>query len=62
MKRYSTTDLNDGRNSPGIYETFSFVREVASKYDIETLEVRTRYQYYGIRFSWNVSPPMTMRY
>ncbi|GEM_PF-4472199 len=25
--RYSTTDLNDGRNSLGIYETFSFIQE-----------------------------------
>jgi hypothetical protein len=50
MKRYSTTDLNDGRNSPGIYETLSFIQEGASRHDIETLEYRTRYQYYGIRY------------
>jgi hypothetical protein len=50
MKRYSTTDLNDGRNSPGIYETLSFIQEGASRHDIATLEDRTRYQYYGIRF------------
>lgn len=50
MKRYSTTDLNDGRNSPGIYETLSFIQEGASRHDIETLKDRTRYQYFGIRF------------
>jgi len=50
MKRYSTTDLNDGRNSLGIYETLSFIQEGASRHDIETLKERTRWQYYGIRF------------
>lgn len=50
MKRYSTTDLNDGRNSPGIYETLSFIQEGASRHDLPTLEERTAYQYYGIRF------------
>ncbi len=49
MKRYSTTDLNDGRNSLGIYETLSFIQEGASRHDIETLEVRSRWQYFGIR-------------
>lgn len=50
MKRYSTTDLNDGRNSPGIYETLSFIQEGASRHDIATLKDRTRYQYFGIRY------------
>lgn len=50
MKRYSTTDLNDGRNSLGIYESLSFIQEVSSRHDIETLEERTRWQYFGIRF------------
>lgn len=50
MKRYSTTDLNDGRNSPGIYQTLSFIQEGASRHDLETLKQRTIYQYYGIRF------------
>jgi hypothetical protein len=49
MKRYSTTDLNDGRNSLGIYETLSFIQEGASLYDVETLEARSRWQYLGIR-------------
>lgn len=50
MMRYSTTDLNDGRNSFGIYETFSFIQEGASRHDIDTLEARSNWQYYGIRF------------
>jgi hypothetical protein len=49
MKRYSTTDLNDGRNGPGIYESLSFIQEGASRHDIETLEARTGWQYAGIR-------------
>ena len=50
MKRYSTTDLNDGRNSLGIYETLSFIQEGASRHDLETLKERTNWQYYGIRY------------
>lgn len=50
MKRFSTTDLNDGRNSLGIYETLSFIQEGASRRDIKTLRERTRWQYFGIRF------------
>jgi hypothetical protein len=49
MKRYSTTDLNDGRNGPGIYENLSFIQEGASRHDIETLEARTGWQHIGIR-------------
>jgi len=49
MKRFSTTDLNDGRNSLGIYETLSFIQEGASRHDIQTLEERTRWQSAGIR-------------
>jgi len=49
MKRYSTTDLNDGRNGPGIYESLAFIQEGASRYDIATVEERTRWQYAGIR-------------
>ena len=56
MKRYSTTDLNDGRNSLGIYESLSFIQEGSSRYDIETLEARTGWQYAGIRaFSSSVA-------
>ncbi len=50
MKRYSTTDLNDGRNSLGIFETLSFIQEGASRRDLETLEQRTRWQYFGLRY------------
>lgn len=50
MKRYSTTDLNDGRNSLGIYESLSFIQEGASRHDLETLQERTRWQYLGLRF------------
>jgi hypothetical protein len=50
MKRYSTTDLNDGRNSLGIYETLSFIQEGASRHDFETLKERTNWQYHGIRY------------
>jgi hypothetical protein len=46
--RYSTPDLNDGRNGPGIYETLSFIQEGASRHDLATLEARTRWQYSGI--------------
>ncbi len=49
MKRYSTTDLNDGRNSLGIFETLSFIQEGASRHDLETLADRTEWQYQGLR-------------
>ncbi len=49
MMRYSTTDLNDGRNAPGIYETLSFIQEGASRHDLATLAERTRWQAAGLR-------------
>jgi len=49
MKRFSTTDLNDGRNSLGIFETLSFIQEGASRHDLETLRARTDWQYNGLR-------------
>lgn len=49
MKRFSTTDLNDGRNSLGIFETLSFIQEGASRHDLETLKARTTWQYHGLR-------------
>jgi len=49
MKRFSTTDLNDGRNSLGIFETLSFIQEGASRHDLETLRARTTWQYNGLR-------------
>ncbi len=50
MRRFSTTDLNDGRNGPGIYETLSFIQEGSSRHDLPTLKERTTYQFYGLRF------------
>lgn len=44
ITRRSTSDLNDGRNSLGIYQTFSFIQEGASRHDLATLAARTRYQ------------------
>ncbi|MDD8030591.1 MAG: DUF2817 domain-containing protein [Acidobacteriota bacterium] len=49
MLRYSTTDLNDGRNSLGIYETLAFIQEGASRHDLQTLQDRTDWQYEGLR-------------
>ncbi|MHB8054223.1 MAG: M14 family zinc carboxypeptidase [Candidatus Aminicenantales bacterium] len=49
MKRFSTTDLNDGRNGLGIFETLSFIQEGASRHDLETLRERTTWQYNGLR-------------
>ena len=49
MKRFSTTDLNDGRNSLGIFESLSFIQEGASRHDLETLQARTAWQYNGLR-------------
>ncbi len=49
LTRPSTVDLNDGRNSLGIYETISFIQESASRHDVPTLKDRTTYQYLGIR-------------
>jgi len=49
MKRFSTTDLNDGRNSLGVFETLSFIQESASRHDLETLKARTTWQYQGLR-------------
>jgi hypothetical protein len=49
MKRFSTSDLNDGRNSLGIFETLSFIQEGASRHDLETLAARTAWQYEGLR-------------
>ncbi len=49
LTRPSTTDLNDGRNSPGIYDTISFIQECASRRDVATLKERTAWQYAGAR-------------
>ena len=49
MMRFSTTDLNDGRNSLGIFQTLSFIQEGASRHDLASLRDRTRWQGLGIR-------------
>jgi hypothetical protein len=49
LQRPSTTDLNDGRNSLGIYDSLSFIQECSSRHDVPTLQERTRWQYSGIR-------------
>jgi hypothetical protein len=48
LTRPSTTDLNDGRNSPGIYNTISFIQECASRHDLPTLKERSAWQYAGL--------------
>jgi hypothetical protein len=45
LMRYSTSDINDCRNSLGMHQTFSFIQEGASRHDLETLQERTRWQY-----------------
>lgn len=49
MMRYSTSDINDGRNSLGIYDSLSFIQECASRQDLKTLAERTGWQAAGIR-------------
>ncbi len=49
MLRHSTSDINDCRNSLGIFGTMSFIQEAASRHDIQTLEYRTDAQYQGLR-------------
>lgn len=49
MMRYSTSDINDGRNSLGLYQTFSFIQEGSSHHDLTTLAERTHYQAECIR-------------
>ncbi|MBN2357779.1 DUF2817 domain-containing protein [candidate division KSB1 bacterium] len=45
LYRYSTTDINDGRNSFGIYNTLSFILEGASSGRLDELGDRTQNQY-----------------
>ena len=48
--RYSTTDINDGRQSTGIYNTFSFILEGRNgKTSNENLKRRTETQYEAIK-------------
>ena len=48
--RYSTTDINDGRTSMGLYQTFSFIQEGKRYPDhVEELQRRTESQFLAIR-------------
>jgi hypothetical protein len=47
--RYSTSDINDMRNSMGIYQTLSFIQECASRHDLATLAERTDWQYNSLK-------------
>jgi hypothetical protein len=49
MTRFSTTDLNDGRNGLGIYQTLSLIFEGASRRDVATLAERTDWQIAALR-------------
>lgn len=46
--RYSTTDINDGRNSFGIFNTFSFIQEIAGDGSIEQYRDRSRWAFEGL--------------
>ncbi|MBN2198394.1 MAG: DUF2817 domain-containing protein [Candidatus Aminicenantes bacterium] len=50
MLRYSTVEINDGRNSLGIYQTLSFIMECASRRDLQTLRERTSWQSLGLKY------------
>lgn len=45
LTRYSTTDINDGRNSFGIYNTLSFILEKSSDGSLSGLRRRTEGQF-----------------
>jgi hypothetical protein len=46
--RLSTTDVNDGRNSFGIFNTFSFIQEISGNGDIEQYRDRSRWAFEGL--------------
>ena len=46
--RFSTTDINDGRNSFGIFNTFSFIQEIAGNGDIDQYRDRSRWAFEGL--------------
>jgi hypothetical protein len=49
LYRYSTTDVNDGRNSPGIFNTLSFIQEGVSSGRLDDIRERTRRQLATLR-------------
>ena len=46
--RFSTTDINDGRNSFGIFNSFSFIQEISGDGSIEQYRDRSRWQFTGL--------------
>ncbi|MBN1542481.1 DUF2817 domain-containing protein [candidate division KSB1 bacterium] len=44
LYRYSTTDINDGRNSFGLFQTLSFIQEGVSSKRLENIRERTERQ------------------
>ncbi len=46
--RFSTTDVNDGRNSFGIFNTFSFIQEIAGNGEIDQYRDRSRWAFEGL--------------
>lgn len=46
--RFSTTDINDGRNSFGIFNTFSFIQEISGNGDIDQYRDRSRWAFEGL--------------
>lgn len=46
--RFSTTDVNDGRNSFGIFNTFSFIQEISGNGDIDQYRDRSRWAFEGL--------------
>ncbi len=46
--RRSTTDINDGRNSFGIFNTLSFIQEISGNNDLEGYRDRSRWAFEGL--------------
>jgi len=46
--RLSTTDVNDGRNSFGIFNTFSFIQEISGNGQLWQYRDRSRWQFEGL--------------
>jgi len=48
LYRLSTTDINDGRTSCGIFNTFSFIQEIAARDDLRYYPEHIRHQHEGL--------------
>ncbi len=46
--RRSTTDINDGRNSFGIFNTLSFIQEISGNNDLDGYRDRSRWAFEGL--------------